>query len=176
MKEESREPVAVDLEAMRALERMRTAIRQEYGDGHEGSFAASCRDDYETVRAALAAPRGPQTTDDVRVALGVAAKWFREYEAIHKNKPDEEFTRKAERNRERAEFCEAALAPRGVTAEPLALRWLWSALSGLVSGRGDARVWVPGEYIAELARYADDRWNRAASSGPVAAPACRANP
>lgn len=41
--------------ALKALERMRTCIRQEYGDGHEGSFAASCRDDYETVRAALTA-------------------------------------------------------------------------------------------------------------------------
>lgn len=42
------------------------------------------------------------------LALNRAGRWFREYEQIHRNKPDEALTQKAERNRQRAIFCEDA--------------------------------------------------------------------
>lgn len=44
--------------------------------------------------------------------------------------------------------------------EPEAMRWLWSKLSGLVSGLGDVRFDVPEEHIEPLRKFADAAWNR----------------
>lgn len=92
-----------------------------YTDAHAEELERAAAD-WRTIAAILrSAPAGQR----IEAALEQAAKWFREYEQIHATKAAQiagdvtrgeiraveaaDARRKADRNRERAEFCEAAL-------------------------------------------------------------------